>query len=167
MSFLYIKNRHFSVTIMQDGNRKELRGHRHIAEKRKQKRQTSKTGLPCKKQGQNKTLAPEMRKASKSWLFWIGSGGWIRTNDLRVMSPTSYQTAPPRIKLFVNWVAPVNVARILPPTPHPVNRYFQTNRQDSSTPEQAQTNLHKPRRHPAPSLPAERIGDAPGSPQGD
>ncbi len=27
-----------------------------------------------------------------------GSGGWIRTNDLRVMSPTSYQTAPPRIK---------------------------------------------------------------------
>jgi hypothetical protein len=25
-----------------------------------------------------------------------GSGGWIRTNDLRVMSPTSYQTAPPR-----------------------------------------------------------------------
>ena len=26
----------------------------------------------------------------------IGSGGWIRTNDLRVMSPTSYQTAPPR-----------------------------------------------------------------------
>ena len=30
----------------------------------------------------------------------IGSGGWIRTNDLRVMSPTSYQTAPPRIKFF-------------------------------------------------------------------
>jgi hypothetical protein len=26
----------------------------------------------------------------------IGSGGWIRTNGLRVMSPTSYQTAPPR-----------------------------------------------------------------------
>ncbi len=25
-----------------------------------------------------------------------GSGGWIRTNDLRVMSPTSYQAAPPR-----------------------------------------------------------------------
>lgn len=62
---------------MQDGNRKELRGHRHIAEKRKQKRQTSKTGLPCKNQGQNKTLAPETRKASKSWLFWIGSGGWM------------------------------------------------------------------------------------------
>jgi hypothetical protein len=25
-----------------------------------------------------------------------GSGGGIRTRDLRVMSPTSYQTAPPR-----------------------------------------------------------------------
>ena len=25
-----------------------------------------------------------------------GSGGWIRTSDLRVMSPTSFQTAPPR-----------------------------------------------------------------------
>ena len=31
----------------------------------------------------------------------IGSGGRIRTTDLRVMSPTSYQTAPPRIKMFV------------------------------------------------------------------
>ncbi len=30
-------------------------------------------------------------------LILFGSGGWIRTNDLRVMSPTSYQTAPPRI----------------------------------------------------------------------
>lgn len=29
--------------------------------------------------------------------LFFGSGGWIRTNDLRVMSPTSYQTAPPRI----------------------------------------------------------------------
>jgi hypothetical protein len=28
----------------------------------------------------------------------LGSGGWIRTSDLRVMSPTSYQTAPPRVK---------------------------------------------------------------------
>jgi 2,4-dienoyl-CoA reductase-like NADH-dependent reductase (Old Yellow Enzyme family) len=26
----------------------------------------------------------------------VGSGGRIRTDDLRVMSPTSYQTAPPR-----------------------------------------------------------------------
>ena len=34
-------------------------------------------------------------------LYQSGSGGWIRTNDLRVMSPTSYQTAPPRIKLCV------------------------------------------------------------------
>src|SRR5210317_1483720 len=29
----------------------------------------------------------------------FGCGGKIRTCDLRVMSPTSYQTAPPRIKL--------------------------------------------------------------------
>jgi hypothetical protein len=28
-----------------------------------------------------------------------GSGEWIRTTDLRVMSPTSYQTAPPRNKI--------------------------------------------------------------------
>ena len=27
----------------------------------------------------------------------IGCGGWIWTNDLRVMSPTSYQAAPPRV----------------------------------------------------------------------
>ena len=34
-------------------------------------------------------------------LLLFGSGGWIRTNDLWVMSPTSYQTAPPRaIYLF-------------------------------------------------------------------
>ncbi len=26
----------------------------------------------------------------------VGSGGRIRTYDLRVMSPTSYRTAPPR-----------------------------------------------------------------------
>src|SRR5216117_3337386 len=29
------------------------------------------------------------------------SGGGIRTRDLRVMSPTSYQTAPPRVATFV------------------------------------------------------------------
>ena len=29
------------------------------------------------------------------------SGGGIRTRDLRVMSPTSYQTAPPRVALHV------------------------------------------------------------------
>jgi hypothetical protein len=29
------------------------------------------------------------------------------------MSPTSYQTAPPRIKLVVNQVASINVARII------------------------------------------------------
>jgi hypothetical protein len=35
---------------------------------------------------------------SQALVFFIGSGAWIRTRDLRVMSPTSYQTAPPRIK---------------------------------------------------------------------
>src|SRR6202142_4265332 len=29
------------------------------------------------------------------------SGGGIRTRDLRVMSPTSYQTAPPRVATYV------------------------------------------------------------------
>ncbi len=28
--------------------------------------------------------------------FLFGSGAWIRTKDLWVMSPTSYQAAPPR-----------------------------------------------------------------------
>ena len=30
-------------------------------------------------------------------LLLSGSGGWIRTTDLWVMSPTSYLTAPPRV----------------------------------------------------------------------
>ena len=34
-------------------------------------------------------------------LVVIGSGGRIRTYDLWVMSPTSYQTAPPRVKTAV------------------------------------------------------------------
>ncbi len=38
-------------------------------------------------------------------LFQFGSGGWIRTNDLRVMSPTSYQTAPPRINTVLHWLS--------------------------------------------------------------
>ena len=39
-----------------------------------------------------------MKKASTKWLtkFENGCGDRIRTYDLRVMSPTSYQTAPPR-----------------------------------------------------------------------
>ena len=28
-------------------------------------------------------------------LSFLGSGGWIRTNDLRVMSPTSYLCSTP------------------------------------------------------------------------
>jgi hypothetical protein len=51
----------------------------------------------------------EIRKANKidrgsgnflSPCYYFGSGGWIRTNDLRVMSPTSYLTAPPRINVL-------------------------------------------------------------------
>ena len=32
--------------------------------------------------------------------FYFGCGGWIWTNDLRVMSPTSYLTAPHRVIHF-------------------------------------------------------------------
>lgn len=37
---------------------------------------------------------------SLSPCFSSGSGEWIRTTDLRVMSPTSYRTAPPRDNLL-------------------------------------------------------------------
>ena len=41
------------------------------------------------------------------------SGGGIRTRDLRVMSPTSYQTAPPRSETFILYgvAGEVNPAR--------------------------------------------------------
>ena len=40
----------------------------------------------------------ETKKASRKWLAFndFYSGGRIRTSDLRVMSPTSYQAALPR-----------------------------------------------------------------------
>ena len=38
-------------------------------------------------------------KDLRTFVVSFGSGGWIRTNDLRVMSPTSYQAAPPRINV--------------------------------------------------------------------
>jgi hypothetical protein len=40
----------------------------------------------------------ELTEDGQLLVIIFGSGGWIRTNDLRVMSPTSYLTAPPRIK---------------------------------------------------------------------
>src|SRR5258708_6404411 len=40
--------------------------------------------------------SPPIRKPS-IWRVFSHSGGGIRTRDLRVMSPTSYQTAPPRV----------------------------------------------------------------------
>ena len=49
--------------------------------------------------GSMKPIKKRFRPQSKPFLH-IGSGGRIRTTDLRVMSPTSYQTAPPRIKMF-------------------------------------------------------------------
>ena len=43
-----------------------------------------------------------------SLTLFIGSGGWIRTSDLWVMSPTSYQTAPPRtVSSYLNLILSV------------------------------------------------------------
>ncbi len=73
-------------------------------------------------------LGLKTKKASRFRLAFFnnGSGGWIRTNDLRVMSPTSYQTALPRIKLVVNRSCSDQRARILRIHYRAVNRYFQT-----------------------------------------
>ena len=35
------------------------------------------------------------KKERPMWSLLVGSGGWIRTNDLRVMSPTSYLCSTP------------------------------------------------------------------------
>jgi hypothetical protein len=40
--------------------------------------------------------SPPERQKPRSHGAFLYSGGGIRTRDLRVMSPTSYQTAPPR-----------------------------------------------------------------------
>jgi site-specific DNA recombinase len=40
--------------------------------------------------------------ANGSGSFQLGSGGWIRTNDLRVMSPTSFHCSTPRHCLSIN-----------------------------------------------------------------
>ena len=40
--------------------------------------------------------SPEIDPQALCCIMRIGSGGRIRTCDLRVMSPTSYRTAPPR-----------------------------------------------------------------------
>ncbi len=41
-------------------------------------------------------LAPNKKPPGFGGGVWGYSGGGIRTRDLRVMSPTSYQAAPPR-----------------------------------------------------------------------
>src|SRR5688572_28227247 len=47
------------------------------------------------------------KKASRKWLTFndLYSGGRIRTSDLRVMSPTSYQAALPRDLCFRSYYA--------------------------------------------------------------
>ena len=52
--------------------------------------------------GRRLTRGDELKRGRNSIelqpLFILnGSGGRIRTSDLRVMSPTSYRTAPPRV----------------------------------------------------------------------
>src|ERR1700748_1070969 len=55
------------------------------------------------------TKTPDHARVSGDFL---SSGGGIRTRDLRVMSPTSYQTAPPRggllILAAVGWIGQKN-----------------------------------------------------------
>ncbi len=46
----------------------------------------------CERDGPARKKRPARRDARQG----LDSGGGIRTRDLRVMSPTSYQTAPPR-----------------------------------------------------------------------
>ena len=48
----------------------------------------------------NRTVAQNQKRGWDEFpnpLYLFGSGGWIRTTDLWVMSPTSYRTAPPRV----------------------------------------------------------------------
>jgi hypothetical protein len=62
---------------------------------------------------------------------FVYSGGRIRTCDLRVMSPTSYQTAPPRVATYVlaknRTTGQERISRRAtrerrPPRPHPAAR---------------------------------------------
>ena len=41
-------------------------------------------------------------------VLWFGSGGWIRTNDLRVMSPTSYLCSTPH-SIISSWKSAAKV----------------------------------------------------------
>ena len=52
------------------------------------------------------SLAAHPEKASRTYAanltgFIIGSGGWIRTNDLWVMSPTSFRCSTPRRRVTI------------------------------------------------------------------
>jgi hypothetical protein len=76
------------------------------------------TACPEPVQEHLRTKRPDTTKATLRWpsrsqsaglqgscksyaLVGLDSGGGIRTRDLRVMSPTSYQTAPPRVAPYV------------------------------------------------------------------
>ena len=73
-------------------------------------------GSTCRRQSRRANVAlsssflvPERGKRRPRRRFTSNSGGRIRTCDLRVMSPTSYQTAPPRNGPTMVALAPVSV----------------------------------------------------------
>src|SRR5690554_3277687 len=74
----------------------------------RRKKQPDRNTKKAPKRGFGNTRPPAKQNRR---LPLYGSGGRIRTYDLRVMSPTSYQTAPPRIKLVGG--LSITVARIL------------------------------------------------------
>ena len=51
-----------------------------------------------------KQKSPQLRELFvETLVVSCSSGGRIRTYDLRVMSPTSYQTAPPRDQILLSF----------------------------------------------------------------
>ena len=76
-----------------------------------------------------------------------GSGGRIRTYDLRVMSPTSYQTAPPRIKTGCLSGYPDQRARMLRSKAPTVNQNPQKDRY-KNTARQAYLDKDPPHQQP-------------------
>gem|GEM_PF-5694319 len=58
---------------------------------------------------ENRPIKKGLRYASQPLGNFFGSGGRIRTTDLRVMSPTSYLTAPPRGRSIIIAILPRKV----------------------------------------------------------
>ena len=70
-----------------------------------------------RKQTKRKTKKPSFKRASRRDSGFLDcSGGRIRTCDLRVMSPTSYQTALPRDHFNQNFVAETYIYKPLSAT---------------------------------------------------